>query len=147
MPKLSLVVLVSALVSLAISGPVSDRIGRRKPLVIAAALLMGVGMAIPFLVPTVGGMFLYAGIAGFGFGAYLAVDAALMSELLPSKDTYAKDLGVLNIAATLPPVDRPVHRQLHRRDVRLRPDLPARPRARGRRRAVHPSDQVGALRS
>ncbi|MEZ3161836.1 MFS transporter [Microbacterium sp. BWT-B31] len=101
-PKLSLVVLVSALVSLAISGPVSDRIGRRKPLVIAAALLMGIGMVIPFLLPTVGGMFLYAGIAGFGFGAYLAVDAALMSELLPSKDTYAKDLGVLNIAATLP---------------------------------------------
>ncbi|QAY72163.1 MFS transporter [Agromyces protaetiae] len=101
-PKLSLVVLVTSLIALVISGPLSDRMGRRKPLVIAAALIMGVGMVIPFVLPTLLGMFLYVGIAGFGFGTYLAVDAALMSELLPSKDTFAKDLGVLNIAATLP---------------------------------------------
>ncbi|GAA2010744.1 MFS transporter [Microbacterium ulmi] len=101
-PRLSLVLLVAALIALAISGPLSDRVGRRKPIVIVAALLMGAGMLIPFVMPTMLGMFLYAGIAGLGFGAYLSADAALMSELLPSQDTYAKDLGVLNIAATLP---------------------------------------------
>lgn len=41
-------------------------------------------------------------IAGFGFGMFQAVDTALMSEVLPSAKSFAKDLGVVNIAATLP---------------------------------------------
>ena len=41
-------------------------------------------------------------IAGFGFGMFQAVDTALISEVLPSAKSFAKDLGVVNIAATLP---------------------------------------------
>ena len=33
---------------------------------------------------------------------FQAVDTALMSEVLPSAKSFAKDLGVVNIAATLP---------------------------------------------
>jgi MFS family permease len=47
-------------------------------------------------------MMLFSFVAGLGFGAFQAVDTALMSEVLPSKNDFAKDLGVLNIAATLP---------------------------------------------
>jgi MFS family permease len=47
-------------------------------------------------------MLIYAFINGLGFGAYMSVDGALMSEVLPSKSDFGKDLGVLNIAATLP---------------------------------------------
>jgi len=47
-------------------------------------------------------MMLFSFVSGLGFGAFQAVDTALMSEVLPSKDDFAKDLGVLNIAATLP---------------------------------------------
>jgi MFS family permease len=63
---------------------------------------MGLGMFVPFLLPTVTGMFVFTVIAGLGFGMYQAVDSALMSEVLPGDGSYAKDLGVLNIAATLP---------------------------------------------
>jgi MFS family permease len=47
-------------------------------------------------------MMLMSVIIGVGFGAFMAVDQALMTEVLPSADSYAKDLGVVNIAATLP---------------------------------------------
>ena len=40
-------------------------------------------------------------IGGLGFGMYLAVDLALVADVLPDRDN-AKDLGVLNIAGALP---------------------------------------------
>jgi MFS family permease len=40
-------------------------------------------------------------IGGLGFGMYVAVDLALVADVLPNTDN-AKDLGVLNIAGALP---------------------------------------------
>lgn len=101
-PVLGLVNLVAVMISMAVAGPFSDRIGRRKPVVIVAGLLMSAAMIIPVATPTVAGMLAFTAICGLGFGAYMSVDAALMSEVLPSESTFAKDLGVLNIASTLP---------------------------------------------
>ena len=41
-------------------------------------------------------------LGGLGFGLYMAVDLALVVDVLPDPDTAAKDLGVLNIAGALP---------------------------------------------
>ena len=41
-------------------------------------------------------------IGGLGFGIYMAVDLALVVDVLPDPDSAAKDLGVLNIAGALP---------------------------------------------
>ncbi len=41
-------------------------------------------------------------IAGLGFGVYLAVDLALVADVLPDPDNAAKDLGVFNIANAMP---------------------------------------------
>jgi hypothetical protein len=41
-------------------------------------------------------------ISGLGFGVYVAVDFALVADVLPHRDDNAKDLGVLNIAGALP---------------------------------------------
>jgi MFS family permease len=41
-------------------------------------------------------------IGGLGFGMYMAVDLALVADVLPDKDNVAKDLGVFNIAGALP---------------------------------------------
>lgn len=101
-PVLGLVNLVAVMASIAVAGPLSDRIGRRKPIVITAALVMSMAMLVPLLMPTVPGMLAFTAICSLGFGAYMSVDAALMSEVLPSESTFAKDLGVLNIASTLP---------------------------------------------
>jgi len=41
-------------------------------------------------------------ISGLGFGVYLAVDLALVVDVVPNPSTAAKDLGVFNIAGALP---------------------------------------------
>jgi MFS family permease len=41
-------------------------------------------------------------VSGLGFGVYVAVDLALVVDVLPDKDNAAKDLGVFNIAGALP---------------------------------------------
>lgn len=41
-------------------------------------------------------------IGGLGFGMYVAVDLALVADVLPDKDNSGKDFGVFNIAGALP---------------------------------------------
>ena len=101
-PVLGIISLVGIVVSTGIAGPLSDRLRRRKVFVVIASVVMGAAMIVPLLLPTAIGMIAFTALCGLGFGAYMAVDAALMSEVLPTDGTYAKDLGVLNIAATLP---------------------------------------------
>ncbi|MCV2394865.1 MFS transporter [Actinotalea sp. M2MS4P-6] len=101
-PVLGGLSLLGMIVSMALAGPLSDRFHRRKVFVIIASLVIGIAMIVPLVAPSLVGMMIFTVVCGFGFGAYMAVDGALMSEVLPSDSTYAKDLGVLNIAATLP---------------------------------------------
>ncbi|MWB98980.1 MFS transporter [Agromyces seonyuensis] len=101
-PVLGLVGLVGMLPMIIVSGPISDRLGRRKVFVFISSVVVGLALVIPWVLPTTTGMILMSLIAGIGFGAFQSVDQALMTEVLPSADSYAKDLGVVNIAATLP---------------------------------------------
>jgi MFS family permease len=41
-------------------------------------------------------------LGGLGFGMYMAVDLALVADVLPDDASAAKDLGVFNIAGALP---------------------------------------------
>ena len=101
-PALGILSLIGMLPMIAISGPLSDRLGRRKIFVFISSVVVGLGLIVPWVWPTVGGMMAMSVICGVGFGAFSAVDQALMTEVLPSADSFAKDLGVVNIAATLP---------------------------------------------
>jgi MFS family permease len=101
-PLLAGVSMVATLVSTFIGGPLSDRTGRRKPAAIVAGLLIAVSLIAPWLMPTMTGMVIYAVLAGLGFGSYLAVDQALLSEVLPTTEDNGRYLGVLNIAVTGP---------------------------------------------
>lgn len=101
-PILGLLGLAGTLPAILISGPISDKVGRRKIFVFISSVVVAVGLLVPWVMPTIGGMMLMSVIIGVGFGAFMAVDQALMTEVLPSADSYAKDLGVVNIAATLP---------------------------------------------
>lgn len=85
-----------------LGGFLSDRFRRRRPFVTISGLIMVVGLVIVALADSF--PVFYAGqlIMGVGFGAYLAVDLALATLVLPSPDDRAKDLGVLNIAQALP---------------------------------------------
>lgn len=93
--------------SLPLCGWLSDRIGRRKPFVFASTLVIGAGLVVALLSPSLSGFLIYAAVAGVGFGCLLSVDIAIMSQVLPAARTAAKDLGVAGIAAHLPQVVAP----------------------------------------
>jgi MFS family permease len=101
-PLLGLTSLAGIIIATVIAGPLSDRLGRRRIVAVVAGLILALSLGFPIVMPTLTGMLLFSFVSGLGFGAYQGVDQALMSEVLPSKDDFAKDLGVLNIAATLP---------------------------------------------
>lgn len=106
-PLVALASLIGCVVTMIVCGPWSDRIGRRKPFVIVSSLVVGVGLLIPFFLPTMTGMLLYGLVGGLGFGCYMAVDNALFTEVLPRNEDAGKDLGIANIAAALPQVLAP----------------------------------------
>ncbi|MEV6162245.1 MFS transporter [Streptomyces sp. NPDC052052] len=101
-PLLSLTMMPGLIVMIVVSGPWSDRVGRRKPFVIAASLGMAVSLVLPLVMRSEASMFAYAVLSGLAFGVYMAVDTALMTQVLPRADAAAKDMGVLNVANALP---------------------------------------------
>lgn len=95
---MAIITMVVSFVATALAGPLSDVIGRRKPPILIACIFYAIGIAMPWIFPNVMGMYLFAGIAGFGYGMYLSVDQALNVDVLPNKEDAGKDLGILNIA-------------------------------------------------
>lgn len=98
---MSIITMVVSLTASLISGPISDKMHTHKVPVIIASLLFAIGTAMPWIMPSVTGMYLYAGIAGFGYGVYSAIDQALNVDVLPNKEEAGKGLGILNLATTL----------------------------------------------
>lgn len=96
----AIVNLVASLVGGLVTGPISDRLGRRKVMVIIASALIGIGAVLPFLAPHPWTLLAFSGLGGLGLGVYFSVDAALISEVLPSEASRGKDLGILNMANT-----------------------------------------------
>jgi MFS family permease len=93
----------------AIAGGIwSDRIARRKPFVIWSGLIAAVALLVLAFGGTWAAAFTGAVVLGIGFGVYTAVDFAMITQVLPSADDRAKDLGVINIANALPQVLAPV---------------------------------------
>jgi MFS family permease len=85
-------------------GVLSDRMNRRKPLVVASSAVMTVAALLLTFWHTWPAAIAAAAIMGAGFGVYLSVDQALITQVLPAASDRAKDLGIINIAATAPQV-------------------------------------------
>ena len=94
----SIVVVAASL----IGGKLSDRTGRRKIFVLTASIVYGAAMFVIAVASNFNGFLVGMAIGGLGFGIYVAVDLALVVDVLPDKDNAAKDLGVFNMAAALP---------------------------------------------
>ncbi|MET0789528.1 MAG: MFS transporter [Cellulomonas sp.] len=98
---------VCTVVTAYLGGLWSDRLGRRKVFVIWSGLITAAALQLFALVPTMPAAYVAAVVLGIGFGAYTAVDFALITQVLPEASARAKDLGVINIANTLPQVLAP----------------------------------------
>jgi MFS family permease len=90
------------------AGIVSDKLGRRKPVVIGAAILVALAMLTLLAVPTWTGVEIYGAIMGAGYGSYLAVDTALVTQVLPTSRDRAKDLGIINLSLSIPLIVSPL---------------------------------------
>ncbi|MDR1634315.1 MAG: MFS transporter [Bifidobacteriaceae bacterium] len=101
--RLMVVQAVALTLAAALGGQFSDRTGRRKIFVIIAAVLAALGLAVFALAQSPDVLYYGACLWGLGLGAYLAVDIALVTDVLPNARTEAaKNLGVFNIANALP---------------------------------------------
>ena len=85
-----------------VGGIISDRRGRRKMLVTVSGLLMAAAALVLTFWETWPAALLAAVLFGIGYGCYIAVDQALITQVLPKAHSRAKDLGIINIAIVTP---------------------------------------------
>lgn len=98
---------VASVLTTVVGGKLSDRLGRRRVFVSVSGVVMGVATALLAFVPPWSVVVVAAAILGLGFGVFMAVDYAIMTEVLPTAADAGRDLGVINIAAALPQVVAP----------------------------------------
>lgn len=89
-------------------GMVSDRSGRRRIFVAIASVLQGIAALLLVIWPSYGTTLAAAAFLGAGYGAFLAVDQALVTQVLPDASAHAKDLGIMNIGTNVPQAAAPL---------------------------------------
>jgi MFS family permease len=89
-------------------GLLSDRFRRRKVFVASGALMMSGAALLLVLVPSWPGPLVAQLLSGAGLGLYSTVDVALVAQVLPSRENAGRDLGVMNLAITLPQAGAPL---------------------------------------
>jgi len=99
---LIVVYLVGVVISALVVGYLSDRLARRKVFVIWGSLLQAVAAFVLVFVTSYEATFVAGALLGLGYGAFLAVDQALATQVLPDPHDRGKDLGIMNIAFQVP---------------------------------------------
>ncbi|MEC3916799.1 MFS transporter [Nocardia sp. CDC160] len=107
-PLISAISLVFVIASLVGGGIWSDRAGRRKPFVFWSALVLGAGLILPLFVGTVPGMLASAAVIALGYGTFRAIDMAVVTLVLPSREAAAQHIGIAYLAEHLGAAAGPV---------------------------------------
>lgn len=86
-----------------VGGGLSDRLGKRKVFVSGAAFAYAMALVVIAFAATYAWFLVGMAIAGMAQGVYLTTDLALVTDVLPERETHAaKNLGIFNIASVLP---------------------------------------------
>ncbi|SFB58435.1 Na+/melibiose symporter [Amycolatopsis marina] len=99
---LTLVYTAGILSTSVLAGRMSDRSGRRKIYVAVSSVVIAVAMLMLSVWHEWIAVVIAAGILGLGYGVYVAIDNALITQVLPTAHDRAKDLGIVNLANTAP---------------------------------------------
>ena len=91
-----------------VGGLLSDRTRRRRVLVMSGGLLMALGAGLMVAQPGWPGPLIAQIVFGIGLGLYSTVDIALVAEVLPERASAGRDLGVMNLAITVPQIAAPL---------------------------------------
>jgi predicted MFS family arabinose efflux permease len=99
---LSLISVGLLAVTSVVAGPISDRVRRQKPFVIAAGVLAAAALSLQAFAPTIEVVYLAVAILGVGTGLFFSIDSAMCVRMLPSAENAGKDFAIINMANTLP---------------------------------------------
>jgi MFS family permease len=91
----------ASLLSVLTAGWLSDRLNRRKVMVIAGGLVMGIAAMGFVFTRSLTMVIVLALIFGLGYGTYLSTDWALAVDVLPPTGTAAKDMGLWAISLSV----------------------------------------------
>ena len=105
---LSAVNSLALLVTVVAGGWLSDRLDRRRIFVTVAGVVMAAGTLSLAGFHSWTAAIIGVAVLGLGMGVFTSVDLALMIDVLPEAIDRGKDLGVVNIANSLPQVLAPV---------------------------------------
>lgn len=105
---LTLVYMVFVIIASLWLGRLSDKLGRRRAFVFGASALQAGAALILAFAPTMNAATVAAALLGLGYGCFLSVDQALATEVLPDQLSRGKDLGIMNIALTVPQAFAPM---------------------------------------
>ncbi len=94
---LLMLIIVGAVLTTLLGGRLSDRVGR-KPIIYVAATLMALMALSLLLAHSLSVAAAIALVFGLGYGAFTSVDWALGSDAMPSKANYARDMAVWHVA-------------------------------------------------
>lgn len=106
--QLSAVALAIAFPAAYAIGVFSDRLGRRKPFLILAAVVAATGLMVMAPARSVSASALGYLLFACGSTIYLALHSTYGMQLLPSPHRRGRDLGILNLSNTLPAIVAPV---------------------------------------
>lgn len=94
-------IIVATIVTGMLGGWVSDRIGRKRVVYLANGLMAAITFGFAFC-RSVEWVIVLGVLFGLGYGAYVSVDWALGTDVLPSKEHAGKDMAIWHVAQALP---------------------------------------------
>jgi len=97
-----LIFTIGNVITAVLFGWISDRTGRRKVIVGIASFLSALGLLVSMFASDISSILIGLSIVGAAQGAYVSVDVALMTEVLPSFDEAGKDLGIVALSYQVP---------------------------------------------
>ena len=80
---MSSIQLVALILSSVVCGYLSDKFQARKPFVFISSVIMAVSYIFPLFLKSEMSMLIMAGVLGIGYGCYMSIDMALMTQVLP----------------------------------------------------------------
>lgn len=87
-------------------GKISDTIGKRKTVTIAALLMASTALVLIFQ-PSVPVVIAMSIVFGIGYGMFVSIQWSIVTDCLPSAESSAKDMGIWTVAIILPQVIAP----------------------------------------
>jgi len=99
--KVQALILITSTLSGFYGGKISDKIGRKRVVYIANTAISVLALTFIFC-HNLTNVMLAGALFGLGYGAYISVDYALGTDVLPSRKDAGKEMAVWHIAMTLP---------------------------------------------